>query len=94
MSSRSSSSTRGLEDMVDGIGEDGEPQLLVRCQREEFGTMQTALEGRGLSVIASGMEWVPKTQTDLDDAQAEEVFKLIERLEADDDVQHVFHNMA
>ena len=84
----------GLEDMVDGLGEGGEPQLLVRCQREEFGTMQSALEGRGLSVIASGMEWVPKTQTELDDAQAEDVFKLIERLEADDDVQHVFHNMA
>ena len=84
----------GLEDMVDWLGEGGEPQLLVRCQREEFGTMQSALEGRGLSVIASGMEWVPKTQTELDDAQAEDVFKLIERLEADDDVQHVFHNMA
>jgi transcriptional/translational regulatory protein YebC/TACO1 len=28
------------------------------------------------------------------DEQAEEVFKLIERVEEDDDVQRVFHNMA
>ena len=84
----------GLEELTDGLGDDGEPQLIVRCAREEFGTMQTTLEGKGLSVVTSGMEWVPKSQTDLDDAQAEDVFKLIERLEADDDGQHVFHNMA
>lgn len=84
----------GLEDMVDGLGEDGSTQLLVRCPRDEFGTMQSALDARGLKVITAGMEWVPRTQTELADEQVDDVLKLVERLEADDDVQHVFHNLG
>lgn len=84
----------GLEDLVDGMGDDGEAQLLVRCARESFGTIQSALESRGLKVISSGMEWVPKSQTELEEAQVDDVLKLIGRLEADDDVQHVFHNLG
>jgi YebC/PmpR family DNA-binding regulatory protein len=84
----------GLEDMVDGVGEDGIEQLLVRCPRDEFGTMQSALEERGLTVLTSGMEWVPQTQSELESAQLDDVLKLVERLEADDDVQHVFHNLG
>jgi transcriptional/translational regulatory protein YebC/TACO1 len=33
------------------------------------------------------------TSTELTDAQIDDVMKLIERLENDDDVQGVFHNM-
>ncbi|MGB1699809.1 MAG: YebC/PmpR family DNA-binding transcriptional regulator, partial [Nannocystaceae bacterium] len=62
--------------------------------RDEFGTMQSALDARGLKVITAGMEWVPRTQTELADEQVDDVLKLVERLEADDDVQHVFHNLG
>jgi transcriptional/translational regulatory protein YebC/TACO1 len=36
---------------------------------------------------------VPKTTTELSDAEADEVIALIDRLEQDDDVQAVFHNL-
>ena len=84
----------GLEEMADGLGDDGSNQLLVRCPRDSFGTMQSALDARGITVLMSGMEWVPRTQTELEDTQVDDVLKLVERLEADDDVQHVFHNLG
>lgn len=83
----------GLEEIVETQSDDGKALLLLRCAREEFGNLQAALEAKGISVASSGFEWVPKTTTELDDEQADEVLKLIDRLEQDDDVQAVFHNL-
>ena len=83
----------GLEALVDGQDDDGKPLLVLRCVRENFGTLQTALEAKKIAVVSSGTEWVPKTTTELSEEQAGEVLELVEKLEADDDVQHVFHNL-
>jgi transcriptional/translational regulatory protein YebC/TACO1 len=56
--------------------------------------MMKALEERNISVISSEIEWIPENTVSLSEEQAEEVFKLIARVEEDDDVQQVFHNMA
>jgi transcriptional/translational regulatory protein YebC/TACO1 len=37
---------------------------------------------------------VPTTTKELPEAQQDEVLKLVETLEEDDDVQSVFHNLA
>ena len=42
----------------------------------------------------SGFEWIPKTTTELSEEQTDEVLQLIARLEKDDDVQQIFHNLA
>ena len=60
----------------------------------DFGNMQKALEEKGITPISSELEWIPLNTIAVTEEQSEEVFKLIERLEQDDDVQHVFHNMA
>jgi len=83
----------GLEDMVDGQGEDGEDLIVLRCAFENFGSLQAALEERKIEPVNSGFEWIPKTTTELSEEQMDEVLKLIERLEEDDDVQTVFHNV-
>jgi YebC/PmpR family DNA-binding regulatory protein len=83
----------GLEDIVEGQSDEGQPLLVLRCGREEFGNLQAALEAKGIAVASSGFEWVPKTTTELSDAEADEVIALIDRLEQDDDVQAVFHNL-
>lgn len=80
----------GLEE----LGEDAEGNLIVRCGFTDFGNMQKALEERGLTVISSELEWLPENTIAITDEQAEDVFKLIARVEEDDDVQQVFHNMA
>ena len=84
----------GLEAIEDEENEKGEPLLALRCLREEFGTMQAALEERKLEVASSGFVWVPKTPTELSDDQVEDVLKLIMKLEDDDDVQDVFTNLT
>lgn len=83
----------GLDDLSEGVGEKGEPLLILRCAREEFGNLQSGLEAKGLAVVSSGFVWVPKTTTELIETQIDDVLKLIARLEQDDDVQEVFHNL-
>jgi YebC/PmpR family DNA-binding regulatory protein len=84
----------GLEEMGDATGEKGEAILVLHCAFNDFGTLQAALEERGITPISSESEYVPDTLVDLPDAQVEEVMKLVERLEQDDDTQRVFHNLA
>ena len=52
------------------------------------------LEERKIQVDSSGFEWIPKTMTELSDEEVDAVLKLVDRLEEDDDVQAVFHNLA
>lgn len=84
----------GLEEMGDGTGENGESILVLRCAFNDFGKMQKALEEKNITPISAEVEWIPTTTVPLNDSQAEEVSKLVERLEQDDDVQKVFHNMG
>lgn len=84
----------GLEEMGEGTGENGEEVLVLRCAFNDFGNMQKALEEKGIIPLSSEVEWIPTTTVPLNDAQAEDVSKLIEKLEQDDDVQKVFHNMG
>lgn len=84
----------GLEEMGESTGEKDEKQIVVRCAFEDFGRLQTALEERKLNVLSSESAYVPTTMTELDEAQAKDVLELVDALEQDDDVQHVFHNLA
>jgi len=84
----------GLEEMGEGTGENGESILVLRCAFNDFGKMQKALEEKNITPINAEVEWIPTTTVPLNDSEAEEVSKLVERLEQDDDVQKVFHNMG
>ena len=84
----------GLEEMGETAGEKGEPQLLLRCPFAEFGQLQKALEDRGITPISAESEYVPLNPASLPEDQATEVLRLIDRLEQDEDVQKVFHNLA
>ena len=84
----------GLEEMGEAMAENGESILVLRCAFNDFGKMQKALEEKNITPISAEVEWIPTTTVPLNDSQAEEVSKLVERLEQDDDVQKVFHNMG
>lgn len=84
----------GLEELGESTGENGEEILVVRCAFADFGHMQKALEEKGITPLSAELEWIPTTTVPVSDAQAEDVSKLIERLEQDEDVQKVFHNMG
>ena len=84
----------GLQEMGEGTTEDGTEVLVVRCGFSDFGNMQKALEEKKITVSSSNLEWIPATTVELPESQAEEVLKLVAKLEQDEDVQHVFHNLA
>jgi YebC/PmpR family DNA-binding regulatory protein len=84
----------GLEEMGEGTGEKGEPELVIRCAFAHFGEMQAALEQRKLNVLSAASEYVAQTPVHLPDEQAKEVLELVDALEQDEDVQRVFHNLA
>ncbi len=84
----------GLEEMGESTGEKGEPQLVARCLFEDFGTLQKALEERGINPISAEHEYICTTPTELPEAQATEVLELIDKLEQDEDVQKVYHTLA
>ena len=84
----------GLEEMGEGTGEKGEPQLVIRCGFTDFGRLQKAIEDRGLAPISVESEYVAQTGVSLPEEKATEVLKLVDAIEQDDDVQRVFHNLA
>ncbi len=79
----------GLEE----LGEDEEGNIIVWCAFNDFGAMQKALEDKGIEPVSSELEWIPTTTTELPENEAEDVLKLVARLEEDDDVQKVYHNL-
>ena len=70
-----------------------ENEIIITTPFTEFGSMQKALEERGLNVINSELQRIPTTYKELSGAEAEEINTLIEKIEEDEDVQNVFHNM-
>lgn len=84
-------------DLIDAGAEDIErhdDEILVYTKFTEFGHMQKFLESRQLEARSSELQYIPTTTKDLPEDQQDEVLKLVEVLESDDDVQTVYHNLA
>lgn len=84
-----------LELIDGGLSELAEEDGIVTAYADftDFGNLSKTLEAKNIEVAESGYEKIPDFYKDLSDTEAEEVIKLIEKLEEDDDVQQVFHNM-
>jgi len=59
----------------------------------EFGHMAKALEEKKTEVLTAELTRIPNNTTELDEEAAQDVFKLVDKLEQDEDVQKVYHNM-
>ncbi len=84
----------GLDEMGESTGENAEPQLVIRCAFDDFGTLQAALETRKLTPLSAEQEYVCTAPIELPEEQAREVLELIDKLEQEDDVHRVFHTLA
>ncbi|WP_027421546.1 YebC/PmpR family DNA-binding transcriptional regulator [Crocinitomix catalasitica] len=71
-----------------------ENEIIIYGQFTDFGNIQSALEEKGVEIKEANLERVPLETKTLTEEEEEEVNKLIERLEDEDDVQQVFHTMA
>ncbi len=79
----------GLEE----IGEDSEGHIVIRTRFEEFGNMNHALEDKKIEIISAELTRIPTTTVDLNEERAKEVLELVDKLEQDEDVQKVYHNL-
>ncbi len=59
----------------------------------DYGALQKALEQRGIEVESSELLRIPSHTKTLSDEEVEDVIKLVEKMEEDEDVINVFHNM-
>jgi YebC/PmpR family DNA-binding regulatory protein len=87
----------GVEEVFEDTDEDenGEEHtsIMIYAPFESFGNIQSYLEENNLEIISSGFERIPQVTKKISAEQAEDVEKLLEKLEEDDDVQNVYHTM-
>ena len=80
-----------LEDIVDE--ESGEEQVILYGAFEEYSNIQKYLEDNGFEIISSEFERIPNDVKEVTPEQRAAIEKLLEKIEEDEDVQNVFHNM-
>ena len=80
-----------LEDIVDD--ETGEEQVILYGAFEEYSNIQKYLEDNGFEIISSEFERIPNDLKEVTPDQRAAIEKLLEKIEEDEDVQNVFHNM-
>ena len=78
----------GVEEVF--VDEDG---LLLYAPFEKFGAVQKELENRNLEILSSGFDRIPQETKKISLEQKEELEKLLEKIEQDENVQNVYHNM-
>jgi YebC/PmpR family DNA-binding regulatory protein len=78
----------GLEDI-----KQEEEEFVIYTDFKDYGTMQAALEAKGIEPNSAAPEWIPTHTKKLEDNEVDQLIKLLDRLEEDDDVLNVFHTM-
>lgn len=78
----------GVEEVF--VDEDG---MLLYAPFGSFGNIQKELENRSIEILSSGFERIPQVTKKLAAEAQEEVEKLLEKIEEDDDVQNVYHTL-
>lgn len=79
----------GLEEI-----ETDDDMVYVSGDYTSFGTLSKALEDKKIDVKKATLKRIPTTPVEFTEEQLEEVEKLLDKIEEDDDVQQVFTNIA
>jgi YebC/PmpR family DNA-binding regulatory protein len=78
----------GLEEI-----EADENEFIITTSFTDFGKMQAELENRGIIVVNSELQRLPTSYAEVSGEEREQIETMLEKMEDDDDVQNVFHNM-
>lgn len=83
----------GVDELIDDVDEDGNEQIILYGGFEDYSSIQNYLEENGFEIISSEFERIPNDVKDVTEEQRAAIEKLLDKLEDDEDVQNVFHNM-
>lgn len=78
---------------LDSIEKEDDGKLVIYTKFVDFGHMQKALEDKNIEIISSELQRFPSVTKELSEEHMDEVLDFIDRLEQDDDVQSVYHNL-
>ena len=78
---------------VDELVED-EDEIILYGEYTSYSAIQKYLEEHGYEITTAEFERIPNDLKHLTEEQRASIHKLLEKIEDDDDVQNVFHNMA
>lgn len=81
----------GLEDIT---LEQETNHFIIQTTFTDYGKMQSALEERKINLIETTKTYIPTTTKELSEEQEKEVMAMIEKMEEDDDIENVYHNIA
>lgn len=76
------------------VFEDEDDTVMIYGLFESFGSLQKALEDMGKEILSSGFERIPTTTKELTEEQSADLEKLLDKLNEDEDVQNVYHNIG
>lgn len=79
----------GLEEI-----EEEEGTVLVTGDYKSFGTLNEALEQKGIEITKAHLERMANSPIEITEEQQNDIDKILQRLESDEDVQKVFTNLA
>ena len=79
----------GAEEVFEDEGE-----IFIYTSFHDFGRMQKTLEEKGIELTSAELQRFPVNTVQITAEQQKEVENVIEKIEEDDDVQAVYHNMA
>ena len=69
-------------------------EILIYAPFEYFGVIQSELEKRNITINSSGFDRIPNVTKELKkENEINDIEKLLEKIENDDDVQNVYHTM-
>lgn len=83
----------GVDELVDDEDEEGNELVVLYGGFEDYSNIQKYLEENGFEIISSEFERIPNDLKEVTPEQRETLNKLLDKLEEDEDVQNVFHNM-
>ncbi|MDR0982416.1 MAG: YebC/PmpR family DNA-binding transcriptional regulator [Culturomica sp.] len=78
---------------ADEIFEEEDGQIVIYGAFESFGAIQKHLEEKGYELVSGEFERIPTDTKELTPEQRADVDKILEKLEEDDDVTNVYHNI-
>jgi YebC/PmpR family DNA-binding regulatory protein len=85
----------GVEEIFQEYDQEKEiKSLMIYAPFSDFGSIAKVLEERGHEILNSGFERIPMDTKKMNIDQHAEVDKLLEKIEEDEDVQAVYHNMV
>jgi len=73
------------DNSVDGI--------MIYAEFQNYGALQKGLEDMGIEILSSDFEYIPTVQKDVTPEQKEDIDKLLDKLDEDDDVNNVYTTM-